>query len=61
MFAPLFYRIKAKQEIDNFKQALFLQTGQYAIDFGIYTQTDLDRAVEECHVVFQDGNCIIFE
>lgn len=61
MFTPLFDKIKANQEINNFKQALLIQTGQYAVDFGIYTQTDLDRAVEECRVVFQDGNCIIFE
>ena len=61
MLNPIFLKIKATKEIDNFKQVLLLQTGQYAEDFGIETQDDLDRAVEECRVVFQDGNCIIFE
>lgn len=60
MFTPVFYKIKANQEINNFKQALLIQTGQYAEDFGIETQDDLDRAVEECRVVFQDECCLIF-
>lgn len=60
MLNPIFLKIKATKEIDNFKQVLLLQTGQYAEDFGIETQDDLDRAVEECRVVFQDECCLIF-
>lgn len=60
MFQPLFLKIQATAEIDSFKQSLFLQSGLYTEDFGIRTQADLERAVEECRVVFQNEYCLIF-
>lgn len=60
MSNPLFLKFKSSNEINDFKQSLLLQTGQYAEDFEIYTQADLDQAVEECKVVFQNGICILF-
>lgn len=59
MSTPLFFKIKSNKEIDNFKQDLLLQTGQYAEDIGIRTQADLNRAIETCQVVYQGENCFV--
>lgn len=59
MSNPLFLKFKSSNEINDFKQSLLTQTGQRAEDFGIKNKSDLDRAVEECKVIFQDEVCVL--
>ena len=60
MLNPLVLKFKSNNEINDFKQSLLTQTGQRAEDLGINSQADLDRAIKECKVIFQDGMCILF-
>lgn len=60
MLNPLVIKFKSSNEINNFKQSLLTQTGQRAEDLGINSQADLERAIEECKVIFQERICILF-